>query len=104
MTTIFPAEASGVIDPPRDVRPALSERFALLRCRQRSPLRFAPALNLSYRCRHENKTRPGGSLLERLPHVDDGGLVRGRWRALRRDCLHCRPHCFPLFFAAICSL
>jgi len=24
--------------------------------------------------------------LQRLPHVDDGGAVRGSWRTLMRDC------------------
>src|SRR5258708_26260417 len=29
--------------------------------------------------------RPGRSLLERRPRVDDGGVVRGSWRTLVRD-------------------
>src|SRR5262249_39463284 len=34
------------------------------------------------------------SSLQRLPHVDDGDMVRGSRRTLMRDCLHCRPHGF----------
>src|SRR5215470_5033603 len=48
-----------------------------------TPLRAFSKLELLAKC------GPGRSL-QRLPHVDDGGVVRGSWRTLMRECLHCR--------------